>query len=155
MKTLVNTLAAGVGGTTFMTIGSELMTRLGSENFREPEHLGTMIGRMAPWLSKRASGIAGWGAHYAMGFVFAAVFVELWQCGKIKPSLKNSLLLGTMAGLAGILIWRATFKLHPLPPRIKYLDFYIQRIPAHIVFTVFATLIYRAMDNTNKNHFIC
>ncbi len=149
MKTLINTVTAGVGGTTFMTIGSELMTRLGSENFREPEHLRTMIGRMAPTLSKRAGTIAGWGAHYAMGFVFAAVFVELWQRGKIKPNLRNSLLLGTIAGLAGMLIWKATFKLHPLPPRIKYLDFYIQRIPAHIVFTVFATLTYRATNNIN------
>jgi hypothetical protein len=41
-----------------------------------------------------------------------------------------------------MLIWKATFKLHPLTPWMDYRRFYLQRIPAHIVFAVFAALAY-------------
>jgi len=143
MDKILKTTLSGIGGTTVMTAASELMSVLFKENFREPEHLGTMIGRLAPFLSKRAQTIAGWGAHYGMGFVFAAVYVELWETGKIKHNIRNGLILGVLSGVLGMLIWKGTFKVHPLPPFIKYTDFYIQRIPAHIVFAIFATITYR------------
>ncbi|MHA4896202.1 hypothetical protein ACXZ1K_15730 [Pedobacter sp. PWIIR3] len=146
MNQAEKTLITGIGGTTFMTAGSALMTLIGTENYREPEHLATMIGRLAPFLSKRSKVIAGWGAHYAMGFVFAAVFVELWETGKIKHNLRNGLLLGLASGIVGLLIWKATFKIHPLPPSLDYTNFYLQRIPAHVVFAVFATLTYRLIE---------
>jgi len=126
-----------------MTAGSALMSLMMNENFREPEHLGTMIGRVAPFLSKKAQLLAGWGAHYGMGFVFAAVYVELWETGKIKHTIKNGLILGFLSGVLGMLVWKGTFKAHPLPPFINKSNFYIQRIPAHIVFAVFATISYR------------
>jgi hypothetical protein len=130
-------------GTTFMTINSYLMSQIFGENFREPEHLETMIGRLAPNLSGHAKRIAGWGAHYAMGFVFAAVYVKLWESRKIKHTLRNAFILGLVSGVLGYLIWKGTFKAHPLPPWINFDHYYLQRIPAHIVFAVFATLGYR------------
>lgn len=151
---------SGITGTTFMTISSELMS-LAGPNFSEADHLRTMIGRLAPFLSKRATIIAGWGAHYAMGIVFAAVYVELWETRQIKHTIKNGLILGLMSGLLGLLIWKGTFKKHPIPPFMKYNLFYLQRIPAHVVFAIFATLNYRlmkqqeekqALDTSLKNH---
>lgn len=134
-----------------MTAASALMSLLPHENFKEPEHLATMAGRLAPLLSKNKQAIAGWTAHYAMGFVFAAVYVELWEEGKIKHSIKNRIILGVLSGILGLLIWKGTFKVHPLPPRIRYLDFYLQRIPAHIVFAVFTTIAYRMIRNHESN----
>ena len=134
---------SGFMGTNFMTASSALMSAIFGENFREPVHLETMISRLAPHLSKHAKKIAGWGAHYAMGFVFAAVYVELWEKKKIKHNLKNALTLGAVSGVLGFLIWKGTFKAHPLPPWINYDHYYLQRIPAHIVFAVFATITYR------------
>lgn len=143
MDKILKTTLSGLGGTTVMTAASALSSMMLNENFREPEHLGTMIGRLAPFLSKKTQAIAGWGAHYGMGFVFAAVYVELWETGKIKHNIKNGLILGVLSGVLGMLIWKGTFKIHPLPPFIKYNHFYLQRIPAHIVFAVFATITYR------------
>ncbi|WP_285010804.1 hypothetical protein [Pedobacter faecalis] len=143
-------ILTGVGGTTAMTAGSELMSLMMKDNYSEPDHLEKMISRLAPFLSSNAKKIAGWGAHYAMGFVFAAVFVELWQTGRIKCTFKDALVLGAVAGVFGLLIWKGTFKLHPLPPRQHYVDFYIQRIPAHIVYTVFAALTYRFLKTGNQ-----
>ncbi|MBD1367559.1 hypothetical protein IDJ77_27370 [Mucilaginibacter sp. ZT4R22] len=143
MNKLQKTALSGFIGTSFMTASSELMSVLVGENFREPDHLETMIARLAPHRSKQTKKIAGWGAHYAMGFVFAAVYVELWETRKIKHSLKNGLILGVVSGVLGYLIWKGTFKAHPLPPWINYSHYYLQRIPAHIVFAVFATITYR------------
>lgn len=53
---------SGLGGTAVMTADSYLMSIIMDENFREPEHLATMIKRLAPGLSKQAEVIAGWGA---------------------------------------------------------------------------------------------
>lgn len=154
MNQAAKTILTGIGGTTAMTAGSELMSLLMKENYKEPEHLSTMIARLAPFLSGKAKVIAGWGAHYAMGFVFAAVFVELWERRVIKHNLKNGLILGLVSGLFGLLVWKGTFKIHPLPPLLHYTDFYLQRIPAHVVYAVFATLTYRmikSQENENIN----
>jgi hypothetical protein len=45
---------AGATGTTVMTAGSQLMSFLFEQNFSEPDHLETMIERLAPLLSGHA-----------------------------------------------------------------------------------------------------
>ena len=150
MNQFSKTVVCSLAGTTVMTAGSDLMSRIFGENYREPDHLATMIKRLAPALSKKAKTIAAWGAHYAMGFVFAAVFVELWETRKIKHNLKNALLLGLVSGVLGLLIWKGTFKAHPLPPWLHYDHYYLQRIPAHIIFAITATLTYRLLDNETE-----
>ena len=134
-----------------MTASSYLMSLLADENFREPEHLEVLIGRLAPHLSKKAKVLAGWGAHFAMGFVFASVYVELWESKKIKHNLRNGLLLGLISGVLGFLIWKATFKVHPLPPWLNFDHYYLQRIPAHVVFAVGATITYRLLEKDIPN----
>lgn len=94
--------------------------------------------------------IAGWGAHMAMGLVFASVFVELWESGRIRHSWRNALILGLISGVIGLLIWKATFKAHPLPPWINYDRYYLQRIRAHIIFAVGATLAYWMTTQTQS-----
>jgi hypothetical protein len=147
MKKTAKTIITGLCGTSFMTASSALMSVLMSENFREPEHLSKLIGRLVPRLSYKAKVIAGWGAHYAMGIMFAAVYVELWETKKIKHTIANGLILGAISGILGFLIWKGTFRAHPLPPKLNYDHYYLQRIPAHIVFAVFATLTYRLIDH--------
>ncbi|RZM28436.1 MAG: hypothetical protein EOO88_08965 [Pedobacter sp.] len=143
MEKLEKTLISGFTGTTFMTAASALMSLMPHENFKEPEHLSTMAARLAPFLSKGTKTLAGWGAHYGMGFIFAAVYVELWESRKIEHTIKNGIILGLLSGVLGLFIWKGTFKMHPLPPNIRYLDFYLQRIPAHVVFAIFTTIAYR------------
>jgi hypothetical protein len=150
MDKLGKTIISGFAGTTFMTAASALMSLLPHENFKEPEHLSTMIARLLPFASKKAQTFAGWGAHYSMGFVFAAVYVELWESGKIKHNIKNGVILGLLSGVVGLFIWKGTFKAHPLPPSIRYLDFYLQRIPAHVVFAVFTTIAYRLIKEREQ-----
>jgi hypothetical protein len=148
MNQLSKTALSGFAGTLVMTAGSDLMSRIMGENYREPDHLETMIKRLAPMLSKQAKIIAGWGAHFTMGFIFAAIYVELWEKRKIKHNIKNGVLLGAVSGLLGLLIWKGTFKAHPLPPWLNYSNFYLQRIPAHIIFAVGATITYKLIEDS-------
>src|SRR4051812_33741266 len=151
MNKFTTTGLTALASTTVMTAGSELMSHIFRENYREPEHLETLIGRLAPVLPKRIKKFGGWAAHYGVGLAFAAVYVELWNRNKIKHNLKNALVLETISGLLGLVVWKGTFKAHPLPPWINYRHFYLQRIPAHIIFAVAATLTYKPVTATSDS----
>jgi Na+/proline symporter len=142
---------SGIMGTNVMTLFSYLISALAKENFSEPEHLSTMINRLAPGISKKWLKVAGWGAHYAVGILFAAVYAELWENGTIKPSVRNGLVIGALSGAIAVLIWKATFKAHPLPPWIDFKNYYLQLVPAHMVFAVFATITYRLTGLQEEN----
>ncbi len=151
MNNLEKTLIAGGVGTSLMTASSALLSLLPKEEFREPKQLAKLIGRILPFMSDKAQIITGWGAHYAMGFLFAAVYIELWEKNEIKHNIKNGIILGFLSGLLGLLIWKATFTIHPLPPNNRKIDFYLQRIPAHVIFAVFTTLAYQSIKKTESH----
>ncbi|SES30859.1 hypothetical protein [Pedobacter rhizosphaerae] len=136
-------LISAICGTSMMTVSSKLMSLIG-QNFSEPHHLGKMISRLDPVFSKNTDKALGWTAHLGMGAAFCSVYSSLFDSG-VKPNLKNSILLGLISGAVGMGIWKATFKLHPFPTSINPGRFYLQRMPAHIVFAVFATLSYRLL----------
>ena len=135
-----NLIASAVAGTTMMTLFSYLASLAEDKNFSEPEHLGTLMHRLVPGSSKKANQLAGWGAHYAVGLLFVLAYQELWKTGKIKKTVANGIILGALSGALAVLIWKATMKAHPAPPWIDFTNYYIQLVPAHIVFAVCATL---------------
>ncbi|UOE47927.1 hypothetical protein MTO98_26300 [Mucilaginibacter sp. SMC90] len=142
-------LAAGVTGTTFMTLFSYLVSLADGENFSEPERLGQLAGRLLPKMDKAQSRSLGWLGHYGVGLLFAMVYVELWQQGKLRPNLKMGLWLGALSGLFAVAIWKATFRLHPLPPSLSFNKYYLQLIPAHLIFAVFAGTGYQISQKIN------
>ena|ERR1700761_2513151 len=106
-----------------------------------------------PKLEKEQSQALGWLWHYAVGLLFALVYVELWRKGKLKPDWKTSLWLGGISGVVAVAIWKTTFKLHPLPPSLSFNKYYLQLVPAHVVFAVFAGIGYRALQHlTHETH---
>jgi hypothetical protein len=152
IKPIVKTIGCSIAGTTMMTASSALMSLLG-QDFREPERLNGLISRVLPFLPKHARSVSAWAAHYGMGAAFSAIYVKLWDSDTLKPTGICGLCLGAVSGVIGIAIWKATFAVHPLSPLMNYKRFYLQRIPAHVVFAIFATLAYHAMhkstDRTN------
>lgn len=148
----VKAVVCSLAGTTMMTASSALMSLTG-QDFREDERLKGLVSRALPFLPKNVRSLSAWAAHYAMGSVFSAVYVKLWDSKTLKPTGTCGLCLGAVSGLIGIAIWKATFVIHPLSPLMNYKRFYLQRIPAHIVFAIFATSAYNAMqtsiDSTN------
>lgn len=128
-----------------MTLFSYLVSLADSENFSEPERLGQLAGRLIPKLDKEQSQVLGWLGHYAVGLLFALVYVELWRKGKLKPDWKTSLWLGGVSGLLAVAIWKSTFKMHPLPPALSFNKYYLQLVPAHVVFALFAGIGYQIL----------
>ena len=145
-----NLLASAAAGTTIMTLFSYLVSLAADKNFSEPEHLGTMIHRLMPGASKKATQFAGWGAHYAVGLLFLLAYQELWKTGKIKKTWFNGLVTGALSGALAVLVWKGTLKAHPLPPWMDFTNFFVQLVPAHIVFAVCATLTSRLLDEGIK-----
>lgn len=142
-------LAGGITGTTFMTLFSYLISLADGENFSEPERLRQLAGRLIPKLDKQQSQALGWLGHYGVGLLFALVYVELWRRGKLKPDLKTNLWLGGLSGLLAVVVWKATFKMHPLPPSLSFNKYYLQLVPAHLVFAVFAGIGYQILKRAN------
>lgn len=141
-------LVSAITGTTFMTAFSYLVSELDDKNFSEPERLGQLAKRLLPILNKEEKLITGWAAHYLVGLLFALTYVELWTQGKVKPTLGQTLLLGGVSGILAVAIWKTIFKLHPLPPSLSFNKYYLQLIPAHVVFALFAALGYRLLNST-------
>jgi Na+/proline symporter len=143
-------LTSGLAGTTFMTLFSYLVSLADGENFSEPERLGQLTGRLIPKLDKQQSQALGWLGHYGVGLLFALVYAELWRRGKLKPDLKTNLWLGALSGLLAVAVWKTTFKMHPLPPSLSFNKYYLQLVPAHLVFAVFAGIGYQILKKTNN-----
>ena len=144
-------LIAGTTGTSFMTLFSYMVSISENENFSEPERLGQLIHNLYPVLNKKEKLFAGWAAHYMVGLIFAAIYVQLWEKKKLKPSFKNNLITGGISGIVAVGIWKLTFNAHPLPPRLSFNKYYLQLVPAHIVFSIFSGLAYRVLNKTEIN----
>lgn len=140
-------LISGITGTTFMTLFSYLVSIAENENFSEPERLGQLMRNLYPVLSKKEKLLAGWTAHYLVGLIFSAIYVQLWEKKKLEPSFKNNLIIGGTSGMVAVGVWKLTFKAHPLPPRLSFNKYYLQLVPAHIVFSIFSGLGYMALKN--------
>jgi hypothetical protein len=138
-------MTAGITGTTFMTLFSYLVSVADDENFSEPERLGQLAERLLPKLRKEQGLALGWLGHYTVGLLFALVYVELWRRRWPKSSIKNNLLVGAVSGLIAVAIWENDLKLHPLPPALSFNKYYLQLVPAHVVFAVFAGMGYQIL----------
>jgi uncharacterized membrane protein len=145
-------LLPGISGTTFMTLFSYLVSAAKKENFSEPERLGQLVHNLLPILNKQEKKLTGWTAHYLVGLLFAMAYAELWRKKKIKPNLRYDLLLGAASGLIAVVVWKATFEAHPLPPVFSFNAYYLQLVPAHVVFAVSAGIGYRLLKKFEQNH---
>jgi hypothetical protein len=139
-------IAAGVTGTTFMTLFSDAVSKLKGSNYNEAQILAELLNRVTP-LSKPQAGAAGWAGHYGMGLAFATAYATYLKAAKTKPTVPNSIAFGVLSGLAGVFIWKATFKAHPNPPGVDLKNFYKQLVIAHVVFGATAALVLGKQDS--------
>jgi hypothetical protein len=140
-----NIVLPAITGTTFMTLFSKAIGEIENENFSEPDLLAKLYHRLQPAKTNSTAKIVGWVSHYAVGGLFASVYNALWANKLVKSSGKNGVWLGAVSGALAITVWKATFKLHPIPPGIHFKKYYIQLFFAHIVFALFATAVYQQL----------
>jgi len=138
--------AAGITGTTLMTLFSDLVSKIKESNYNEALILGELLNRITP-LSKKQAQVAGWLGHYTVGIGFAAVYATCLKETKRKPTILNGMVYGALSGLAGAAIWHATFKAHPNPPGVDLKNYYKQLVLAHVVFGIVAGVTLRKSED--------
>ncbi|MCL6261067.1 hypothetical protein M3O96_18325 [Aquiflexum sp. TKW24L] len=147
LKPIINSTVAG---TSSMTLFSYLVSEKKEENFREPLVLADLISRLSPKMRKSDAAVDGWALHYIAGFGFSSLYHKLWKSGKVKPGILSGSLLGAASGLAGILVWKGVFKLHPNPPAKDLKKYFGHLMLAHVVFGAFAGMAYKSKVEEKK-----
>lgn len=130
-----NVFFSALIGTSAMTLFSYLISRKKNKDFREPALLGKMVYRSVPEIQKPLAEVAGWVLHFSAGLIFTTIYTEFLKRKILKPDLPDAVVLGFVNGVAAVVIWKATFSLHPDPPQIQFGDFYKHLILAHVVFS--------------------
>ena len=137
-------------GTSAMTLFSYLVSESKHENFREPDVLRQLIQRLPTTGSNDSAQLTGWGGHYAAGLLFVFVYHQLWKQNKIKPSIASGTLLGAVSGLAGMIVWKVVFRLHPNPQPKNLNQYFRHLLFAHVVFGIFSALTYKLTSSKNN-----
>jgi hypothetical protein len=150
-ESMIRRLTAALLGTSLMTALSYIASMKKNEQFREPELLATLLQRIAPDLKKRHARLSGWLIHYSVGLLFSGVYDKVWTKTKMDPTLKSGLLLGGISGIAGSIVWKTTFIIHPDPPRNDRVKFYGHLIIAHLIFGVGAVAGYQLGGKSWRN----
>lgn len=145
-----NILLPTMVGTSAMTLFSYLVSEQKHENFREPDVLRQLIKRLPTTESNDSAEVAGWGGHYAAGLLFVLVYHQLWKQNKIKPSIMSGALLGAASGLAGIIVWKIAFMVHPNPQRKNLNNYFRHLLFAHVVFGISSALTYKLTSFKNN-----
>jgi xanthine/uracil permease len=136
-------LVESIAGTTAMTAFSYAASTVRRRQFVEPIIINLVLRKMeiTPWL--KSTSIIGWISHYIMGFFFAVAFNWLWEKEVVPTDWLATLVLGVVAGLIGISLWRIFFKLPNEKPDISYRAYYQHLLLAHIVFTAVVYLVHQ------------
>ncbi len=137
-------IVAGLAGITLMTTFSELMSKAKGSNYNEAEILGELLNRITP-LSKSQTRLAGWLAHYGVSVVFAALYELYLKQTNTRANAKSGAVYGFLSGLAGVVVWKSTFKMHPNPPGVDLKTYYPQLVLAHVVFGLVTAATYRSI----------
>lgn len=119
-----------------MTAFSYAYSALRRQRFKQPPLLNELLaGLQVIPLHRIRSHPAGAVIHYLVGVLFIALFE--WICPSDTPHRAFGAVVawGALCGVAGVLGWYATYKLHPRPPaEISSPEFYLQIYIAHLFF---------------------
>jgi hypothetical protein len=132
---LFDIIAIGILATIGMTLFSYLISFLFGKNAKEPQLLNILVSRIGvgPKDLNREH-VIGWAIHFIIGLLFTVLYFLALDLKWLNSGFTDGILYGLIAGIIGILGWKFFEVLHPDPPSSLRLLFYIQLIPAHIIF---------------------
>lgn len=151
MKTVEKIILAGIVGTTFMTLYSYMKAKKEDEEYVEPVMINKLIdnSKNLPSVPQEDSHPVGWGLHYATGIIFVAAYWLLWKKVLLKPTPGKILIVGSLSGALGIMVWKLLFAQHDRPPYNYRYGYYKQLFTAHIIFSLFALTTYKVLDKAS------
>lgn len=148
MKTAKKIVIAGIVGTTFMTLYSYWKSKQEKQEYVEPVMINKLIDNSEnmPSVRNEDSHPVGWGLHYLTGIAFVSAYWLIWHKALKKPTANKIIVIGSLSGIIGIVVWKLLFVQHNNPPHNYRHGYYRQLLIAHIVFTGFALLSYNTMN---------
>lgn len=147
----VSVLSAALTGTTVMSAFSYIISQQEHKQFREPELLNKLVSRMPLDVKTSKDSMVGWAIHYIVGLVFCTLYDRIWQRLTPAERMLVSIPLGALSGVIGAVVWKTTFQKHPFPPVIRYKNYYLHIVLAHVIFGAFAGLGYNAAKAYARN----
>ncbi|MEX0647744.1 MAG: hypothetical protein WEA56_04665 [Balneolaceae bacterium] len=150
---LLKILSASFAGTSLMTAFSYYRSDERNRQFKEPVLLNKLLTRTRfrkPALELLP--LPGWLIHYMIGTSYTICYHYLWKCTNVNPTVQSGLWLGLISGLNGSAGWKLIFSNHPDPPDINFKKFYQHLLPAHIIFALGATAVYKISQNKIKRN---
>lgn len=144
MKNLLKPLAAGIVGTSFMTLFSYWYSRKVHQDFQQQvllTRLWTDEKQKEAAKQEKGNLAVGMAMHYAVGISFAYSYFALQKSGLLKQAPAKGIFLGAAYGAIGLLAWKVMFRVHPNPPKIPFKHFLTHLMLAHIVYGFFFTRV--------------
>lgn len=137
---LIKVLVAGFLGTMMMTGFSYAMSRMKSQQFKEPRLLNMILRRSTYDMNPSNNSVLGWVVHFSIGVILMTLFYIFHLIFSFKISPVSILVYGISAGILSILSWHLMFIISPNTPNFALRDFYIQLLIAHILFALGAAV---------------
>lgn len=135
-------LLVSIAATSAMTLFSYAISASFRELYKEPVLLAFVFQKIRLQITASSKTVLGWLTHYIIGFLFVLSYHFVWIKDILKIVFMDTLLLGIISGIIGIVSWMFIFKATHYQPRIDFKGYYIQLFFAHIIFALTATATY-------------
>jgi len=140
---ILKIIAIGILSTIAMTAFSYALSILTKNKFEEPQLLNELISRLPKvQITLPREHVLGWLLHVLVGIFFVGIYAVLYHYNIVTHSILSGGIYGFAAGLFGVLIWAISLSIHPNPPVLNRLAFYLQLVPAHVIFGITMILLY-------------
>jgi hypothetical protein len=147
-------ILSGIAGTLLMTGYLYLLTYITGWNFKVVRTLSIMLTKNSSRKNQTALPplvlLRGIIVHYAIGAMFALVYLWLWAHGIGKPDLVNGVVFGTLNGLFAIGFWYMFMTLHKRPVAVPMPAYLIAVGSGHILFGIGTVFTYNLQIYLSK-----
>ncbi|HKJ47447.1 MAG TPA: hypothetical protein VJ973_00065 [Christiangramia sp.] len=137
---LLKVFFAAILGTILMTTFSYVVSRIKSQQFKEPKLLNMILRRSTYDMNPSNNSILGWVVHFSIGVILMTLFYIFHLTFSFNISLISILIYGVFAGILSIISWHLMFMLSPNSPDISLKEYYIQLLLAHVLFALGAAI---------------
>ena len=131
---------AGILGTVLMTSFSYVISRMKSQQFKEPKLLNMILRRSTYDMNPSNNSVLGWVVHFSIGVILMTLFYVLHLTFSFSISAVSILIYGIIAGVLSILSWHFMLSISSNSPDFALRDFYFQLLMAHVLFALGATI---------------
>ena len=135
---------ANLLGTSLMTVFTYCLSEILNKQYKQPILIAYFQDIFRIELSRTAKRVVGWLLHYCTGAIFLLLFHLYWKFDDALITWPSGLLLGALAGFAGMVIWKICFTVVK-EKQIPEKGFYIHIFFAHIIFALGIVAAYQLM----------